>query len=118
MGFSVVVDVWIWYFLVQQLTEKAVEHHEKQFLIFMDLHKVYDSVPHEALWMALEKLGVPAVLIDIINSFHADRVKVDSELSEEIWVSNGLKQGCTMTPTLFNLYYCEVAETGLKRKRV
>lgn len=71
--------------LVRQLTEKAVEHHKKQFLIFVDLHKVYDSVPHEALWMALEKLGVPAVLIDIINSFYADRVKVDSELSEKMF---------------------------------
>ena len=65
--------------LVQQLTEKAVEHHKKQFLIFVDLRKAYDSLPHE---VALDKLGVPAVLIDIINSFYADRVKVDSELSE------------------------------------
>lgn len=66
-------------FLVRQLTEKAIEHHEKQFLIFVDLHKAYDSVPCEALWMALEKLGVPTVLIDIVKSFHADmraRVKL------------------------------------------
>lgn len=38
-------------FLVQQLTDKAIEHHEKQFLIFVDLLKAYDSVPREALWM-------------------------------------------------------------------
>ena len=105
-------------FLVRKLTEKAIEHHKRQLLIFVDLRKAYDSMPHEALWMALEKLGVPAVLIDIVKSFHADMrasVKVDSELSEEICVSNGLRQGCTMAPTLFNLYSCVVAERWLDR---
>ena len=28
----------------------------------------------------------------------------DGELLDEIEVENGLWQGCTMTPTLFNLY--------------
>ena len=42
-------------------------------------------------------------------------MKVDSELSKEICVSNGLRQGCTMAPTLFNLYSCVVAERWLDR---
>ena len=43
-------------FVVRQLAEKAIEHRAKQFLIFVDLRKAYDSVPCEALWMALRKL--------------------------------------------------------------
>ena len=35
---------------------------------------------------------------------------MDGELLEAIQVNNGLRQGCTMTPTLFNLYASVVAE--------
>ena len=105
-------------FMVRQLAEKAIEHQTKQFLIFVDLRKAYDSVPREALWAALGKLGVPDVLIDVVRSFHTNmmaRVRVDGELLEEIGVNNGLHQGCTMAPTLFNLYACVVAERWLER---
>ena len=59
-------------FTVRQLTEKAIEHRARQYLIFVDLKKTYDSVPPEALWMALSKLGIPQLLIDIISSFHGN----------------------------------------------
>ena len=84
----------------------------------MDLRKAYDSVPREALWTALKKLGIPDVLVCIIKSFHTNmraRVRVDGELLEEIEVNNGLRQGCTMAPILFNLYACVVAERWLDR---
>ena len=100
-------------FVVRQLAEKAFEHHTKQFFIFVDLRKAYDSVPREALWIVLKKLGVPDLLVEIIRSFHTNmkaRIRVDGELLEEIGVNNGLCQGCTMAPILFNLYAGVVAE--------
>ena len=107
-------------FSIRQLTEKAVEHRAKQYLIFVDLTKAYDSVPREALWVALGKLGVPNQLIDIIRSFHDNmkaKLRLDGELLEEIEVENGLQQGCSMAPTLFNLYACVVAERWLDKVR-
>ena len=53
-----------------QLVEKAREHHSKEFLLFVDLKKVYDSVHHAALWHALRKLGVPNLINDNVQSFH------------------------------------------------
>ncbi len=100
-------------FMVRQLAEKAFEHQTKIYLIFVDLRKAYDSVPREAMWAVQRKLGVPDLLLDIIKSFHTNmeaRIRVDGELLEEIAVNNGLRQGCTMAPTLFNLYAGVVAE--------
>ena len=57
-------------FTIWQISEKAVEQRAKQLFIFVDLRKAYDSVPHEALWKVLGKLGVPEVLINIMRSFH------------------------------------------------
>ena len=104
-------------FVVRQLAEKAIEHQTKQFFVFVDLRKAYDSVPREALWVALRKLGVPDILVDIIKSFHTGmqaKVRIDGLLLDEIEVNNGLRQGCTMAPTLFNLYACVVAQRWME----
>lgn len=71
-------------FVVRQL---AIEHQTKQFFVFVDLRKAYDSVPREALWMALRKLGVPDVPVEIVKAFYSNmmaRVRVNGELLEEI----------------------------------
>ena len=57
-------------FAVCQLVEKSWEHKSCAFFIFVDLKETYDSVPREALWVALGKLGVPEKTIQLIRSFH------------------------------------------------
>ena len=52
-------------FTLCQLVEKSIEQQ------FSDLGKAYDSVPQEALWLSLEKLGIPTlVVIKLIKSFY------------------------------------------------
>lgn len=63
---------------VRQLVEKSWEHKAKIWFIFGDLKKAYDSVPREALRMAIEKLGVPDSLIDLIRSFHHGVISPDT----------------------------------------
>ena len=84
-------------FTVWQLIVKANEHKVKIFFVFIDLRKAYNSVPREALWVALSKLGVPDTLIELIQSFHQDMkatIRLDSTLLDEMRVENGLRQGC------------------------
>ena len=105
-------------FTVRQLTEKANQHRTKEFLVFVDLKKAYDSVPREGLWTTLEKMWIPEELIDIVRSFHDNMkasIRVDGELLEETEIENGLRQRCTMARSLFNLYACVVAERWLHR---
>ena len=44
--------------VVKQLAEKTIEHDTVQYSIFVDFHKVYDSVSREALGTPLLELGV------------------------------------------------------------
>lgn len=46
-------------FCVCQLVEKVIEHNTKVFLLFVDLHKAYDSVLRQALWCALQRFCIP-----------------------------------------------------------
>ena len=57
-------------FCARQLVEKAIEHNTKVFLLFVDLHKAYDSVPRSAMWLALQKYGVPDVTVDLVRGLH------------------------------------------------
>ena len=44
--------------------------------------------------------------MNIIRSFHDDTEATRDQMLKEIKVNNGLCQGCTIAPTLFNLYAC------------
>jgi len=50
-------------FCARQLIEKAIEHNTKEFLLFVDLRKVYDFLPRDVMWLILSKYGVPEKLI-------------------------------------------------------
>ena len=65
------------------------------------------------MWKALRKLGIPENVIAIIQSFHENmsaQICCNGKLSDDIKVDNGLRQGCSMAPTLFNLYVCLMVE--------
>ena len=41
--------------------------------MFIDLKKVYNSVPHAAIWKAPGKLGASeSIIIELIRSFYSD----------------------------------------------
>ena len=77
-------------------------------MLFVDLRKAYDSVPRQALWKVLEKYGVPEKMLNVVKSFHEGmhaEIRVGSTVTDRFEVRNGLRQGCTLAPTLFNIYF-------------
>ncbi len=105
-------------FSVRQLIEKTIEHKAKGFFIFIDLKKAYDSVPRECLWQVLLRAGVPGKLVNIIRSFHTSMtavLRVNGITTDPISVNNGLRQGCTMAPVLFNIYMWAVVSCWQQR---
>ena len=98
-------------FVARQLQEKAREQMCQLYMCFFDLKKAYDSVPRDALWLLLTRLGFPSKLVHILRGLHVNMeasVRVDGVLSEPFQVSTGLKQGCVLAPFLFNLYFNKV----------
>ena len=83
-------------FTVRQLIKKSWEHQPKTFFTFINLKKAYDPVPREAMWLALNKLGVPESLVELIRSFHEDTKANNKVVLEEISMQNGLRQRCCM----------------------
>ena len=56
------------YDLLHETVEKAREHNTKVYMLFVDLRKAYHSIPRKALWLVLQKYGIPLVMINLIQS--------------------------------------------------
>ena len=88
-------------------------------MCFVDLQKAYDSVDRELLWKVLARAGVPEEMIAVIRQFHDGmqaQVRMDDgELSDWFEVTQGLRQGCVLSPLLFNLFFAAATEVVLVR---
>jgi hypothetical protein len=73
--------------------------------LFKDFKKAYDSVRREVLYNILIEFGIPMKLVSLIKmclSGTYSRVRVGKHLSDTFPIKNGLKQGGTLSPLLFN----------------
>ena len=96
-------------FVVRRLQKLGRQRKIPLYVCFIDLQKAYDSVDRELLWKVLTRFGVPTKMLRIIRNFHDGmraRVRTDDgELSEWFDVTQGLRQGCVLSPLLFNVFF-------------
>ena len=72
----------------------------------MDFKQAYDSLHRESLWQILTDFGIPTKLINIIKALYnntTSRVRVDGMFSSPFTILSGVRQGCLLSPCLFNL---------------
>ena len=95
-------------FAVRRLQELGRKARVSLCLCFIDLQKAYDSVDRSLLWEILARYGVPRQMIAVIRQFHEGMracVRNDNgDCSKEFNVEQGLRQGCVLSPLLFNIF--------------
>ena len=77
-------------------------------MTFVDLTKAFDTVSREGLWTIMTKFGCPTKFIAMVRQFRDGmlaRVQKYGEFSDPFPVTNGVKQGCVLIPTLFNMMF-------------
>ena len=75
---------------------------------FVDLTKSFDTDSREGLWKIMAKFGCPTNFMAMVRQFHDGmlaRVQNDGEFSDLFPVTNGVKQGCVLAPTLFSMMF-------------
>lgn len=95
-------------FAARQLQEKCQEQNSNLYSTYVDLTKAFDTVSREGLWRIMAKYGCPTKFIIIIRQLHDGmqaRVQDGGKSSEPFSDSNGVKQGCVLALTLFNLMF-------------
>ena len=106
-------------FVVRRLQELGRTSNTSLDICFIDLAKAHDSVDRVLLWGVLARFGVPPLIIEVIRMFHDGmraRVQLDDgDLSTWFNVCQGLRQGCVLSPLLFNILFAAVIIVVLQR---
>ena len=96
------------------LMAKLLEHNQPLYMCFIDFQKAFDSVQHEKLWWAMLDMGYPPHLVNLLaNLYKSQRasVRIAGVMSEWFSIRKGVRQGCVLSPYLFNI----VSETVMRK---
>lgn len=94
-------------FVVRQIMEKANEHRVPLHLNFVDFKAAFDTVWRKALWRMMVAIGVDPKIVRLIEDLYDNTqcaVLIDGQLTDWFSVDIGVRQGCILSPTLFNIF--------------
>lgn len=94
-------------FSLQVLIQRCRDMNREVYVCFVDFSKAFDNVKHEKLVELLKTTGLDSKDIRIIANLYWDqsaKIRIAGELSEDTQIKKGVRQGCVLSPILFNLY--------------
>jgi hypothetical protein len=105
-------------FCLRQVQERRIKYGKGLITVFIDFSAAFDSIHRESLWKALAVQGLPVKIINILRSLYdgaKSYVRVDGQLSDPFMVSTGVRQGCVISPKLFNVIINWIASRALSQ---
>ena len=107
------------------IIEKAREFQKNIYFCFIDYAKAFDYVDHKKLWKILKEMGIPDHLTLPLKNLYAGQeaiVRTGHGTTDWFQIGKGGRQGCILSPCLFNLYAeyvmknvgLEEAQTGIR----
>jgi len=94
-------------FTIKPTIENRREFNLETRIAFLDLEKAFDRVNRNQLWQILNKRGISYHLIEAIKSLYKNTgVQIDTgkKILDKIYINEGVRQGCNLSPALFNVY--------------
>jgi hypothetical protein len=81
-------------------------------LLFIDYEKAFDNVQRHTLFNILKSRHIPETLLKSIVDIYAQNkilIKFNKKkLSKPVEINKGVRQGCHLSPTPFNIYLDEI----------
>ena len=102
--------------------EKAGEFQKNLYFCLIDYAKAFDCVDHNKLWKILKEMGIPDRLICLLRNLYAGQeatVRTGHGTTDWFQIGKEGRQGCTLSPCLFNLYAEYIMKTlGWKKHKL
>ena len=97
-------------FAARQLQDKCQEQYDYLFITFIDLTNAFDTVCIDGLWQIMETFGCPRKFTALVRQLH-DGMRAtildNSDTSDSFPVTDGVKLGCVLAPTLFSMVFAD-----------
>ena len=93
-------------FSLRQITEKYNEIGKSLYLCYIDYQKAFETVWQEGFWSAMRHLGYPDKIVRLLQALYqisTSAVRVDDDITEWFRTLTSVRQGCILSPQLFNI---------------
>ncbi len=93
-------------FILQTAIEDARRRGEELCVAWLDLANAFGSVPHTHIFGTLRLLGLPEEMLAVIQDLYTGsvtRAMTPDGLTDPIPILSGVKQGCPLSPIVFDL---------------
>ena len=90
-------------------------------IISLDAEKTFDKIQHPFMLKVLERTGIQGPYINIVKAIYIKpeaNIKVNGEKLEAIPLKSGTRQGCPLSPYLFNTVLGVLARAIRQQKEV
>ena len=104
-------------FNLRILCEKYLQHQQNLYHVFIDLKKAFDRVWHAALWATMRKYNISANLVRTIEQLYdkaTSAVQMNGSIGEWFRTTVRVRQGCLLSPTLFNIFLERIMSDALE----
>ena len=102
------------------MCEKYQEHQQDLYHVFIDFKKAFDRVWHRALWATMKLYNINANLIKVIEQLYSKATSAvyhNNGIGEWFRTTVGVRQGCLLSPTLFNIFLERIMEVALEHHK-
>jgi len=85
---------------------RATARRQPLYMCFVDFEKAFDRVSHRKLWKVMTDMGFERHLVALITSLYESQkshVRFHVETNSWFQAMQGVRQGCILSPYLFNL---------------
>ena len=79
---------------------------KNHMIISLDAEKAFDKIQHSFMIKVLERSGIQSPYLNMIKAIYSKpvaNIKVNGEKLETIPLKSGTRQGCPLSPYLFNI---------------
>ena len=94
-------------FTLQAVIADCKRNNKNCFMAWLDLRNAFGSISHEAIYTTLQHMGIPEDMIALVKDIYTDAsttIKTSANVETiPINIKAGVKQGCPLSPILFNL---------------
>ena len=100
-------------FCLKVLIEKRREFNLETHLLFIDYKKTFYNIQRQVLFNILKVRHIPDTFLEVIVDIYTQNkilIKLNNKLSKP-----GVRQGCPLSPTLFNIYLDDTITKWLKQ---
>jgi retron-type reverse transcriptase len=103
--------------VIQRISRSKDKNH---LIISIDAEKAFDKIQHHFMIKAVRKLGIEGNYLNIVKAIYdksTANIILNGEKLKPFPLKSGMRQGCTLSPLLFNIVLEFLAREFRQKKR-